>query len=136
MTQSPIYIKDYINNLKEYFEKETYYYVLTCSNQSNSTIYTMNKDIKHFLSSFLTFKVFLFCLGIPIGVSTSNIKLARELDLPNRLRINDWQVLRDGGKNRSRKYMALPFTTTNLSINGPEQVIARIIRYSLEFKII
>ena len=65
---------------------------------------------------------FIFCLGIPIGVSTHNIKLARELDLPQRLRINDWQVLRDGGKNRSRKYMALPFTTTNVSITGPEQV--------------
>ena len=62
-------------------------------------------------------------LGIPIGVSTSNIKLAREFELPRRMRINDWQVMRDGGKNRSKKFMALPFTTNKLSITGPEQVI-------------
>ena len=64
----------------------------------------------------------MFHLGIPIGVNTSNIKLAREFDLPRRTRINDWQVMRDGGKNRSRKLMALPYTTNTLSITGPEQV--------------
>ena len=62
------------------------------------------------------------CLGIPIGVNTTNIKLSREFELPSRMRINDWQVMRDGGKEKSRKYMALPFTTNNLSITGPEQV--------------
>ena len=61
-------------------------------------------------------------VGIPIGVNTSNIKLSREFELPKRMRINDWQVMRDGGKNRSRKFMALPYTTNNLSITGPEQV--------------
>ena len=67
-------------------------------------------------------KILIFHLGIPIGVNTSNIKLAREFDLPRRTRINDWQVMRDGGKNRSRKLMALPYTTNTLSITGPEQV--------------
>ena len=65
-----------------------------------------------------------FCLGIPIGVSTSNIKLAREFELPRKVRLNDWQIMRDGGLNRSRKFMALPFTTNKLSITGPEQVIS------------
>ena len=67
-------------------------------------------------------KILIFHVGIPIGVNTSNIKLAREFDLPRRTRINDWQVMRDGGKNRSRKLMALPYTTNTLSITGPEQV--------------
>ena len=64
-----------------------------------------------------------FYLGIPIGVGTSNIKLAREFELPRKVRLNDWQIMRDGGPNRSRKFMALPFTTNKLSITRPEQVI-------------
>ena len=83
---------------------------------------TKNNTLEVNFDSFESPKILIFHLGIPIGVNTSNIKLAREFDLPRRTRINDWQVMRDGGKNRSRKLMALPYTTNTLSITGPEQV--------------